>query len=613
MEINDKIVKLQGGGFADYSAALSPYVPLSLGQSVPRSSDDDDSSKSSSRSDKSSDKDTTRDEILRALMENGLPNETNQVISKMNNILSSSYFDSLSNSQKQAYYLQIISDVNTLKFNKEQYKDAIAKAQESGGLNDLAVTDYGRMIVQDQDGNLKQMTPETYTKNSDKYVPVTNSYLATLRAKSPELAYDSNIIGIIRNGIGPEKISDFISGITNGAQSNESTINKVVGSSQASEVVQGLQQLQNGLVKEGYSDKNNYKQVEAAVEYIYKMMPNRYRQYLRAKAAAEGSDTSVPDLIKQYAQIRLSRDVSQTESASGKGKSGSTSGGGVNSKGIVTQPMSGYLGGDQVDLKFNLGDSVTFTLGANKVYSNMERYKTLQDVMNNKDWGGSLDPHHVYFGSEHIDSIDTNRILYNGSNFHLTYLPVNDVGNPAFEVLTALGRVTKGQSAQEYVNHKYDYKNDLSLVQQYFDYDDASKKFVPKNQNNLFGRYWVMNGLASTKEGVLTDPEEAVLKPVKLDNSDIIKNAQAQFRAATAQKSPDGKTTSFYNPNDIYSGVVFIKDNGSYISAAVNSNKLTGEAYNNIAPVEDANRRFNQNNSASQLQPVNTSSTNLGI
>ena len=104
MEINDKIVKLQGGGFADYSAALSPYVPLSSGQSVPRSSDDDDSSKSSSRSDKSSDKDTTRDEILRALMENGLPNETNQVISKMNNILSSSYFDSLSNSQKSCLY-----------------------------------------------------------------------------------------------------------------------------------------------------------------------------------------------------------------------------------------------------------------------------------------------------------------------------------------------------------------------------------------------------------------------------------------------------------------------------------------------------------------------------
>lgn len=610
MEINNKIIKLQGGGFADFSAALSPYVPISLGQSAP-DVDDDSSEKSSSKS--ATDKDTTRDEILRALMDSGLPNEANEIINKMSNILSSSYFDSLPNSQKQSYYLQIISNVNSLKFNKEQYSDAIKQAQENNGLNDLAITEYGRMIVQDQNGDLKQMTPEVYSKNSDKYIPITNSYLANLRARDPDLAFDSNIIGIIKNGIGPEKINQFITNIIDRAQTNESTVNRVVGSQQASEIVQGLQQLQNGLVKEGYSDKNNYKQVEAAVDYIYKIMPIKYKQYLEAKAASEGRpiDSGVSDLIKGYAQVKLSRNITQTELANSTKNSGKTSGS-SNEKGITTQSMSGYLGGDQIDLKFNFGDSITFTLGANRVYSNMERFKTIQDVMDNKEWGGSLDPHHIYFGSEHIDGMDANKVLYNGGNFHLTYLPVDDKGNPAFSVLQALGRVNKGQNAQEYVNHQFNYKNDLNLVNQYF--DENNGKFIPKNQSNLFGRYWIMNGLASTKDGVLTDPEEADLKPVKLTNSDITKNAQMQFRIATEKKSPNSKSTSFYNPSDIYSGTIFIKDNGSYISSAVNSNKLVGEEYNKIAPQEDVDRRFNANNGFNQLQqPVNTSSTNLGI
>ena len=386
-----------------------------------------------------------------------------------------------------------------------------------------------------------------------------------------------------------------------------------MGSQQASEIVQGLQQLQNGLVKEGYSDKNNYKQVEAAVDYIYKIMPIKYKQYLEAKAASEGRpiDSGVSDLIKGYAQVKLSRNITQTELANSTKNSGKPSGS-SNEKGITTQSMSGYLGGDQIDLKFNFGDSITFTLGANRVYSNMERFKTIQDVMDNKEWGGSLDPHHIYFGSEHIDGMDANKVLYNGGNFHLTYLPVDDKGNPAFSVLQALGRVNKGQNAQEYVNHQFNYKNDLNLVNQYF--DENNGKFIPKNQSNLFGRYWIMNGLASTKDGVLTDPEEADLKPVKLTNSDITKNAQMQFRIATEKKSPNSKSTSFYNPSDIYSGTIFIKDNGSYISSAVNSNKLVGEEYNKIAPQEDVDRRFNANNGFNQLQqPVNTSSTNLGI
>ena len=614
MQINNQIQKLQGGGFANYSAALSPYVPTSLGQSVPETDEGDSNSSKKSSGTSTSDKDTTRDEILRALMDSGLPNEANEIINKMSNILSSSYFDSLPNSQKQSYYLQVIGDVNSLKFNKEQYSDAIKQAQENGGLNDLAITEYGRMIVQDQDGNLKQMTPEVFSKNSDKYIPVTNSYLANLRARVPDLAFDTNVIGVIKNGIGPEKINQFITNIIDRAQTNENTVNKVVGSQQASEVVQGLQQLQNGLIKEGYSDKNNYKQVEAAVDYLYKMMPSQYKQYLEAKAVSEGRpiNSGVFDLIKGYAQVKLSRDISQTESATKDSASGSNTPGSSNTKGITTQAMSGYLGGDQIDLKFNFGDSTTFTLGANRVYSNMERYKTLQDVMDNKEWGGSLDPHHVYFGSEHVDSVDTNKILYNGGNFHLTYLPIDDKGNPAFGVLKALARVNKGQNAQEYVNHQFNYNNDLNMVNQYF--DESNGKFTPKNQSNLFGRYWIMNGLASTKDGVLTDPEESDLKPTKLTNSDILKNAQVQFRTSTAQKSPDGKSTSFYNPSDIYSGIIFIKDNGSYISSAVNSNKLVGGEYNKIAPQEDVDRRYNANNSFNQLQqPVNTSSTNLGI
>ena len=136
--------------------------------------------------------------------------------------------------------------------------------------------------------------------------------------------------------------------------------------------------LQNGIVEENITNEDNIKQLEAAENYLYKALPDNYRKFLAAKAAASGEDPKegVFNLIRDYANTKttvvrkrkLDVPVSLNKS--------------LNSKGTVETNLYEQMAAMQapsnksyVDFELNPGTTYSFDVKNSIHYNGLTDYK----------------------------------------------------------------------------------------------------------------------------------------------------------------------------------------------------------------------------------------------
>lgn len=323
MKIN--ILKMQGGGDSSQAYGLATYVPLVFNDSSGK-----DTSKTESTT-STNDEDPLKgvfgvnkdglftDSTAKELLGKGLTSDVNEFMNEVYSMYNTDNpFDSestLNSATLARRQTVLISRMNQILNSKAQFDDSVKGAVQRESLDSVAVNKFGKVIARDTDGNLKYVSPDMLYNNIDKYIPLTNSDIATLRMNNTNFAYDTELIDIVQNSVGIKQVGDYISGILNSANGKTSSSVRgqyPVDSGLPDDVANGLIMLRDHTETVSSNDT----QIKAAVKYIYATMPTDYQKFLKADAAAKGIDPkNISEMIiNLYAASKLDNSSSVSDS-----------------------------------------------------------------------------------------------------------------------------------------------------------------------------------------------------------------------------------------------------------------------------------------------------------
>ena len=112
-------------------------------------------------------------EVYKTLMsKGGLKNDVNKWVDEIVAFEATSEFPYLSGGGVEQTAFKI-KRLNEIIRNKELWNDAVSTAEKQGGLNEVAVGTSGELFVRGEGASLKSISIHEYSKNKDKYNPLT--------------------------------------------------------------------------------------------------------------------------------------------------------------------------------------------------------------------------------------------------------------------------------------------------------------------------------------------------------------------------------------------------------------------------------------------------------
>ena len=436
MKIHSNIPKLQQGG-----AAL-PFVSWTPVPDTPYSAATSSSVSQEKKKEALKVEDVIPKEMIEALKQKGLPSDMSVFTESIMSLFNDPIYKitgQLNPSTLSTRYLSIVNKMNNIAFNKELYDKSIDRLQQNGGLYDVAVSNTGRMVVQDlETGQITQVSPDEYYKKLGSYKAISNGDLAHIRAYNPSMAFSSDVFSVLNNGMGQETLQKYI----NSAISNlGSTSNNIEGYTkvQKDRIQNGLSELvnndivaaaivQDGVYKLTHEQQSNVEQAQEALKYLYTSLPMAAKNYLRAKAAEQGinPDEAAEKILVPFisSKFNSSRTIKfdydkQASDASGSDKSLTP----------ITQIQEGYMGwnsGAKRNFVFNPGSGYQFStdvthLDALKTLDQKGVVKSgrLDEILSNSTLAAG-DKNSIYFGSKKVNQEDLAKIIYKddgGLNF----------------------------------------------------------------------------------------------------------------------------------------------------------------------------------------------------
>ena len=299
------ILKLQSGGgappFTSYTPVTVNAAPTTVQTTSTTKSSSDDSTKG----------EITDKDLLSMLKEiDGLPSDMNSVFNKVEQLYSAQNLLGANTNVLNTKYVNILRQVKNIKYGKEEYDIAKKQIMETGGLNEVAINEEGKIAVKDSKNNITTVTLDTYQKNKDSYIPLSNSELLNLRAY--KYAGDSSIVQMVANGTGMKAINTYISGALSNLETSSTTTEGYTKITKTPKVaIEGSKILQElaskgydltggleGLYKTKVISESQKSQIESALAHIYTTMPNNMKTLLTFKA---GSEENAKKLIQAYA------------------------------------------------------------------------------------------------------------------------------------------------------------------------------------------------------------------------------------------------------------------------------------------------------------------------
>ena len=195
------IPKFQGGG--GFESLFTTYIPVQAPQQT-RSVQTSQSERSSRQDSDDDDRGKLTEKDFYAMLKNidGLPNEMQSIISNLIDTLSINKITGIELSDLSTIYLQSLYEIRQAVNNKKQYDEAQKRAIETGAMSEPAITVDGKLVIQDKEGRIRQVSLEEFMSNGDQYKTVlTVSNLLNLRAYDPRFAKDFSIFDIANNSV----------------------------------------------------------------------------------------------------------------------------------------------------------------------------------------------------------------------------------------------------------------------------------------------------------------------------------------------------------------------------------------------------------------------------
>lgn len=507
MKIHSNIPKLQQGG-----AAL-PFVSWTPVPDTPYSAA---SLHAAEREKKEALKveDVIPKEMIEALKQKGLPSDMTVFTESIMSLFNDPVYKmtgQLNPATLSTRYLSIVNKMNNIAFNKELYDKSIDRLQNNGGLYDVAVSNTGRMVVQDlETGQIKQVSPDEYYEKLGNYKAISNGDLAHIRAYNPSMAFSSDVFSVLNNGIGQETLQKYINDAISKLGSSSNNIEGYT-KVQKDRIQNGLSELvnnntiaaaivQDGVYKLTHEEKSSAEQAQEALKFLYTSLPMAAKNYLRAKAAEQGinPDEAAEKILVPFINSKL--ETSRTIKFDFDKQATDASGSGGSDKSTIKIDQQDQIfegvrsSGSSKDIIVNTGSEHEFKLPAVHINAlktlNQEEItgpERMDKVLQNSTLSAG-NQGNMWFGGKKLSPKDTARLIYDPeAGLNAAYVPINSDGSPDFEALETINRVqndikkTPGISEQEKRQKFID--ND---IEQYYDLYKDEKALYNSNKVKLF-------------------------------------------------------------------------------------------------------------------------------
>lgn len=550
----------------------------------------------------------------------GLPSDVDAAMWKLQSVeesLNLDFFhDFTSNIENK--YLNALQTMNQLSFSREQYDKALDNVKSNGGLNEAAIDQYGKVYMTNGK-DYKLMSPEEAKQSGWKQM--TNQDLLYLRANDPSLSGKDEILNVVNNGIGIDKVTKMIQdSIGNlGTNSNSET---AYATTQQGQLIQGLNDFIKAAQETGQYDasiedlykaqiinKTQAQQASQAIAYIYKTLPQNAKSLLKTRTEG-GTDKEALNLISTLVLSKTSTEKSFSADLEGgptkKSMSKDANAGSKDDTDMKTslplQIMQDMGESDVAPITIDKGDGIQMSVYGsffsavtdkkgdtitNTSLQNMLAQSGLQDIVKNV--------RNITFGDQKLTPEQLSKITYNNTGVVRAELPVNEDGtvklsvlddfNAAMNEIKGLGNASREQV--EAIKAKYH-------LDQYLK-DDGTPN--PKHT----APFILTEGYTTEKNGI---EDTAYVKHIKNPTDDQIQLIKDSLTVGTGKdaKVPDIDTFDWYNPFDwfgtenIYKATIYIPISNN-VGAAVRGGNQNLD-YNEALKYEMKYRNFQKMNDA---------------
>ena len=602
----NKKKKYQAGGSLPFVSFTPTFATSEKGASISQKSEDKD--------------DLTTKDILELLKDmDGLPSDMNAIISDLKNFTMRDSIDPLgltSSSNIASQYIKIVNKIKIAKTNKEWYDKAYEKLRDNNTLNELAITNDGRFIGMNNEGDFKYFTAEEVaSKNTENYYILTNSNLLSIRSQNPNAAFNNVMIQEIANSIGMEQITEFINKTIQNLGSDK-TQTQVFGN-QSKEVLAGLQQLQNvarevgqdlsisQLYEANIMNENQVKQAHSAITYLINSLPSNMRALLLAKT---GSEQGVIDLITSLVNSKLSSTYKLEFSPKNKKSTTTTKTGNVTIDGLDLSPaqmlQQGFGDREYITIQDQSSTGLqveAVTMPITKNGNQPMGSGTLEDVATSQ-FGGILNFANASMGGQIIPFEGRRNIAVDGSKIYSMYLPIDQneyvKGNivPDITLIDKVNKINKDIKQKQITD-----PNQINAL-----YEEAGLP-VYMNQDGtviptFYRRFGVINGTAIDNAFGKNFIENRYLK--KIDDEDIINNALSIMnRGRSKEDRIEYDAKNFFNfggllgdYDNVYEGTIFIPiSNDVFLGVAGSGNTITSTEANDLEALQQQKQKVSTN------------------
>ena len=550
----------------------------------------------------------------------GLPNDVNIAMNQLQQLeqLTQMDFDGSFTQNIESKYLSTLQTMNQLSFSREQYDKALDNVKSNGGLNEAAIDQYGKVYMTNGK-DYKLMSPEEAKQSGWKQM--TNQDLLYLRANDPSLSGKDEILNVVNNGIGIDKVTKMIQdSIGNlGTNSNSET---AYATTQQGQLIQGLNDFIKAAQETGQYDasiedlykaqiinKTQASQASQAIAYIYKTLPQNAKSLLKTRTEG-GTDKEALNLVSTLVLSKTSTEKSFSADLEGgptkKSMSKDANAGSKDDTDMKTslplQIMQDMGESDVAPITIDKGDGIQMSVYGsffsavtdkkgdtitNTSLQNMLAQSGLQDIVKNV--------RNITFGDQKLTPEQLSKITYNNTGVVRAELPVNEDGtvklsvlddfNAAMNEIKGLGNASKEQV--EAIKVKYH-------LDQYLK-DDGTPN--PKHT----APFILTEGYTTEKNGI---EDTAYVKHIKNPTDDQIQLIKDSLTVGTGKdaKVPDIDTFDWYNPFDwfgtenIYKATIYIPISTN-VGAAVRGGNQNLD-YNEALKYEMKYRNFQKMNDA---------------
>ena len=555
----------------------------------------------------------------------GLPSDVEEAMTKIQQVenIAKMDFDGSLSQNLSFKYLNALKTMNNLTFSREQYDKAMENVKSNGGLNEVAINQYGQIYMTDGK-NFELMTPEEAKQSG--WQAVTNSDLLYMRANSANFANKDEIFNVVNNGIGIDKVTDYIQKcIQNlGASKTEETLYANVT---AGTILKGLNDFKQAVAQSGNYDatiqdlysgklisKDSAEQAIQALSFIYQSLPVNMKSLLKTKTE-NGTDDEAKVLVGQLISSKTSPEKTfelklEDQAIDHQEKEGKDGKNPYSIKGLSMDPMTMMLAGYGQKNNFIIQTAAGASNGIKIPTVQMPITKNGKDGIGmtslinvaSSDFAGYLDFSNAFMGDVQIPQAGMQNIAIDGTALYTAYLPL-DI---------------------QYFNETGKKRPDIAMLGRYKQAQDEINQLKTKDPNKINAIYRNHNLpiMYSPNGDVLTNYIKfGIINGTALDSAFEDNVQMADYLTETTDKNTIANTLNILNKdrgeknkidydeqswwdsispvfNDythVYKGTIFMPINDDYFtySAATGSSPTTAQAEMIEARQQAANRTRN--------------------